>query len=878
MPSASPLSTLDAKLIASVDTYALKQEPKDVEWEKVARALTALRLHTQEELMELTTALDRVQSLDQTNDSEEASNVLVVHSEIKSMRSQYKAVEQHLLQVGSVIHPRLLTLQNLQSRAEYLKAVVQVEELSNIAKQEALQATPDALEAFERFATYAAAIPDDYSAVRKEAIRRVGRLSMDLRQFAIEKLQQALEKIGWPEPLTTQQELVDKETELRDVLKAFAYLLNLQLSQKSDVEAATNLWAMDCVMEPLLLRFRYHFGRPESATNRLAKPEWYLHYVQDQVVAHTRFLAHALTPALHRHREELHCWDAQILMLRDYVKVASCKLTQEMHTLLAHPPLLCHTLDEVLLFEQKVDDDIGYGSWASADRRAYPRCIDVFTSSNDMLFAWTSIDAEYAHRVLASTLEAKSSEGTKDALWQLEDGNESEHYQQELIPAVALQFGTLVDFLSQRFFLMETDEHRYLYVMQVHLPLLNRFGQLCETRGSHLISKLTKTKTNKDVQNTWSELFGVVNALQYVADMLATWEQSSVFLELSRKVTRSEATRAQVLQMHLAYSKQVLARASAAVLATEEATAVRQALAGPGAMIGPTAALTAAYSVGSATMKSLFRCAETDKIEQQRVASVPPVDSAVSSIAAIDDDNEKSVNEHKDLDTLVFSHTIFERQIAELKSLASTLLEGAKRTLLRAVEPDMELYRSSSFWTETSLDAANGHQLLAVSSELANCYTLIHNVLLCARKRLVPECWPALWKVLASALDDALFDAFYNPAVTHESTRLSKAGERQFVYDIQTLVAIFVTDPSKALPRPYLRRTREVCVLLQMPVSRVYEIFKALDDVTIISTAVTEKGPIEQLTTILEACGIISLTPAQIVQICTVRLHADRHK
>lgn len=167
MPSASPLSTLDAKLIASVDTYALKQEPKDVEWEKVARALTALRLHTQEELMELTTALDRVQSLDQTNDSEEASNVLVVHSEIKSMRSQYKAVEQHLLQVGSVIHPRLLTLQNLQSRAEYLKAVVQVEELSNIAKQEALQATPDALEAFERFATYAAAIPDDYSAVRK---------------------------------------------------------------------------------------------------------------------------------------------------------------------------------------------------------------------------------------------------------------------------------------------------------------------------------------------------------------------------------------------------------------------------------------------------------------------------------------------------------------------------------------------------------------------------------------------------------------------------------------------------------------------------------------------------------------------------------------
>ncbi|GMF48793.1 unnamed protein product [Phytophthora fragariaefolia] len=369
-----------------------------------------------------------------------------------------------------------------------------------------------------------------------------------------------------------------------------------------------------------------------------------------------------------------------------------------------HPPLLCHTLDEVLLFEQAIDDDVGYDSWASADRRAYPRCVDVFTSSNDVLFSWTTADVEYAHRVLSLSLDDGSSgdnysRNRGGTIWQLEGdiyrGHEGSApgLGQNLIPPAALRFVSLLDFLSQRFTLMETEEHRYLYVVQVHLPLLHRFGQLCDAHGRHLINALAKEPTGK----AWGELFVVVNALQHLAHALATWEQSSVFLELSKKVARSETTRAQVLRMHMAYSKQVLARASAAVLATEEATAVRQALAGPGAMIGPTAALSAAYSVGSKTMMSLFRRAETDCKTDAQVAHAPSVDTAPPAAAPNGNESAStSINNHPEQDdpeTLLFSHTIFERQISELKSLAVTLLEGVKDTLVRAVECDVRAYR-----------------------------------------------------------------------------------------------------------------------------------------------------------------------------------------
>lgn len=143
-----------------------------------------------------------------------------------------------------------------------------------------------------------------------------------------------------------------------------------------------------------------------------------------------------------------------------------------------------------------------------------------------------------------------------------------------------------------------------------------------------------------------------------------------------------------------------------------------------------------------------------------------------------------------------------------------------------------------------------------VSSELASCYTLISNTLRCARKALVPEYWPALWKPLASALDTALFDAFCNPSATDECTQLSRSGERQFVEDIRSLVAMFAAGSSKPLPRSYFRLTREVCHLLEMPAARLREVYKALDDE---STEEEVADGLEQLTTILEACGILRL-------------------
>lgn len=134
---------------------------------------------------------------------------------------------------------------------------------------------------------------------------------------------------------------------------AFAYLVTLQVSQQGrsdghgaastpDAQASVSngkapeddaLWAMDCVLDAVLVRFRYHFERPASATNRLAKPEWMFLHILEQTRAHAQFADDVLTPELRKHRDALYCWDARVLILRGLISAAQRQLVRNMPVL-----------------------------------------------------------------------------------------------------------------------------------------------------------------------------------------------------------------------------------------------------------------------------------------------------------------------------------------------------------------------------------------------------------------------------------------------------------------------------------------------------------------------------------------------------------------
>lgn len=105
------------------------------------------------------------------------------------------------------------------------------------------------------------------------------------------------------------------------------------------------LWAVDALLDAVLVRFRYHFERPASATNRLAKPEWMLSHMLAQVRGHALFLAAVVSPALvdatttqpngSSMAAVVHCTDAQVLLLQALVYAAQRKLRTDLPRLVS---------------------------------------------------------------------------------------------------------------------------------------------------------------------------------------------------------------------------------------------------------------------------------------------------------------------------------------------------------------------------------------------------------------------------------------------------------------------------------------------------------------------------------------------------------------
>lgn len=331
----------------------------------------------------------------------------------------------------------------------------------------------------------------------------------------------------------------------------------------------------------------------------------------------------------------------------------------------------------MLLFEQAVDDEFSYATYANTSRALFPRCVDVFTEDMSVFIAWTSVDVQYAKHTLLDVIFKD-----RKKAWAIEDLDESSA--ERMSPRGVLHFTSLLDFMCRRFTFMASEEHRFMYLTQVHHLLLKDMLRKCEAQA-----RLINVHGAKSSLAAISELCCVINGVQYLLKLLSAWEQSSVFIELTKKVVQSESSRRHVLKIHLEYSKSVLKNAaqaaSSAVLAREEAVAVRQAISGPGSLIGPTAAFSAAYSVGSKTMRSLLGRSDNVVIDD----NVSPTETRADAEVV----PEEQVATEDDEEELIFSRSIFERQIAEFKSLLQRLLDSISDVLLSVFQRDVKAYK-----------------------------------------------------------------------------------------------------------------------------------------------------------------------------------------
>lgn len=108
-------------------------------------------------------------------------------------------------------------------------------------------------------------------------------------------------------------------------------------------------------MEPINLRFRYHFMGSRS-TNRADKPEWAFSSIRDTLVDLTPFLSGYVQPLTTRCLPQLSKVDivAEFTMLLFPILLSFLRV--RVPALLDHPALLAHTVYQCVLFDESIRD------------------------------------------------------------------------------------------------------------------------------------------------------------------------------------------------------------------------------------------------------------------------------------------------------------------------------------------------------------------------------------------------------------------------------------------------------------------------------------------------------------------------------------------
>ncbi|GAA5831097.1 hypothetical protein JCM11251_005141 [Rhodosporidiobolus azoricus] len=172
-----------------------------------------------------------------------------------------------------------------------------------------------------------------------------------------------LEALGWPQPFAEPLDPYE-DPRVAEFQTAFVDLLTLELlqannptpgrSSKSGAAVSSKpkpLLALVPLVHPLLLRFKWHFDG-DRGTNRIDKPEYPLSHVLNLLTAHERFLSEDIQYLLDSNGFE-HI-DAVNEFTTLLLPPLSSRLRHHLPQLLSMPPVLAHTVYQVVEFDQQL--------------------------------------------------------------------------------------------------------------------------------------------------------------------------------------------------------------------------------------------------------------------------------------------------------------------------------------------------------------------------------------------------------------------------------------------------------------------------------------------------------------------------------------------
>lgn len=370
------------------------------------------------------------------------------------------------------------------------------------------------------------------------------------------RFESTLHGLSWPLPI--RQPIPDeKVNEMVDFTSAFSNLLILQkeaeaeedktrqydlgrgipVKERAPGEPLPSLLAMQLLVKPLILRFRYHFDG-QRETNRIDKPEWYFAHIVSGIADHSPFLLGDIQRLLNK--EGFRRYNAKNEFTRCYLLVIERKLIKNFPELAVNPQLLSHTIHETIQFDETLKNMQYCPPGTNPD--TWKGCVDIILGRKDWFKTWIDVEKEFAMSRYNEVMNSSD-------VWQIDSANTVD----EITPTKsAVLVKDLVESITDRYRPLPNFHQQVRFLLDIQIDILASYHRRIsgsidafETLGSSLVRAVPGVHQAEGRAMVGVEglkrLCRQYSSSAFIAKACKEWGDSEFFLELWHEVSERAA-------------------------------------------------------------------------------------------------------------------------------------------------------------------------------------------------------------------------------------------------------------------------------------------------------------------------------------------------
>ncbi|KIW84969.1 hypothetical protein Z517_00357 [Fonsecaea pedrosoi CBS 271.37] len=276
------------------------------------------------------------------------------------------------------VEARLIKVRRLEVARSYLEVYQQLDTLSHTTKEN-FSADPEAsIKGYLRLRTIWRHIQDAQPAAEGAAPQLTYAFEQQMQQLhalikaSLERgLQESLAEMKWPAKTLNLQHKIQNQWEENvrlllqlqepDLIETYA---GLDTQSRSSTPEPIVLLPLEVMVQPLVVRFRYHFYG-DKPTNRLDKPEYFLTHVLDLLETHSAFMSDMLGPILDDRAHQSEALetlypDAVSAFITALLPMVEAKCLSFLPQISQQPQLISHFMHELMVFDSAIRDTWSY--------------------------------------------------------------------------------------------------------------------------------------------------------------------------------------------------------------------------------------------------------------------------------------------------------------------------------------------------------------------------------------------------------------------------------------------------------------------------------------------------------------------------------------